>query len=44
VPIIKQTATDHGIKYREYSSFSDAISSHFKLLKKLGHQVELDIF
>ena len=44
VPIIKQTATDHGIKYREYSSFSGAISSHFKLLKKLGHQVELDIF
>lgn len=35
-PIIKQTALEFNLPYREYDSFTQAIGSHLKLLKRLG--------
>lgn len=35
-PIIKRVATKHGLVYREIPSFTNALKSHFSLLKALG--------
>lgn len=34
--IVKQTALEYGIPYHENNTFSSALISHFRLLKKLG--------
>jgi linoleoyl-CoA desaturase len=36
-PIVKATATEYGIPYHEHTTFFDAVSSHFKVLYKLGN-------
>ncbi|MFN0200792.1 MAG: fatty acid desaturase family protein [Bacteroidia bacterium] len=35
-PIVKQTAEEFGLYYRQYPSFWSAIRSHIKILKELG--------
>ena len=37
-PIVKQTALEFGVRYNENKTFFGAISSHVRMLKKLGHQ------
>lgn len=36
--IVEQTATEFGLKYHSFSSFSSAIDSHYRLLKILGQK------
>ena len=35
-PIVQQTCAEFGIKYNGADSFKDALSLHFKYLKKMG--------
>ena len=37
-PIVKETALEFGLPYLEYKNMASVISSHIKLLKKLGTQ------
>lgn len=36
--IVKKTSEQFGLPYNEYNNFSDALNSHFKVLKKLGRE------
>jgi linoleoyl-CoA desaturase len=36
--IVKKTSEQFGLPYNEYNKFSDALSSHFRVLKQLGHE------
>jgi linoleoyl-CoA desaturase len=38
--IVEEVAAEHGVRYRANRSFSSAIASHFRLLRKLGRPVE----
>jgi linoleoyl-CoA desaturase len=36
--IVKETAEEHGVRYRQHPTMSQAIKHHLKLLKQLGNQ------
>jgi linoleoyl-CoA desaturase len=40
--IVKQTAADHGVPYKEYPSVWAALKSHLRMLKKLGSKEDFD--
>tara|TARA_B100000809_G_scaffold41602_1_gene36217 strand:+ start:1194 stop:2288 length:1095 start_codon:yes stop_codon:yes gene_type:complete len=35
-PIVKQTAKEHGVAYKEFKSWPGAVASHYRLLRGLG--------
>lgn len=35
-PIVEETAKEYGLNYRKIPTFSEAVASHFRLLKELG--------
>lgn len=41
--IVEQTAKEYGIIYRKHGSFTEAIASHYRLLKKLGEPAKNNI-
>ena len=40
--IVKQTASEFGIKYLEHKSFRDALNAHFQMLARFGKLPTLD--
>ena len=38
-PIVKQTAAEFGVAYREYPTWPKTIASHYRLLRSLGRQI-----
>lgn len=38
-PIVKQTAKEYGVHYREYSCWTKTVASHYRLLKGLGQNL-----
>ena len=38
-PIVKQAAKEHGVAYREYSSWSKTLASHYRMLRGLGQNL-----
>ncbi|MDF1673783.1 MAG: acyl-CoA desaturase [Vicingaceae bacterium] len=40
-PIVKQTAKEYGVHYREYTSWPKTVASHYRLLKSLGCNTDI---
>ena len=38
-PIVKQTAAEFGVAYREYPTWPKTVASHYRLLRSLGRQI-----
>ncbi len=38
-PIVKQTAEEYGVAYKEFKSWPNAVASHYRLLRGLGNPV-----
>ena len=37
-PIVEKTCADFGVRYAAHEKFSDALASHFRWLRRLGHE------